>query len=105
MTNARQPKPAYAAWAMPLWLPTTSMRKGKQVEVWGGARPAHFAKAPQRVRIRFRSGSKGAFKTLKTVTLRNKRGYFDIKMSFPSSGQVKTLWNGKDSRTQNIRVR
>ena len=43
--------------------------------------------------------------TLKTVTLRNKRGYFDIKMSFPSSGQVKIQWQGDTSRTQNIRVR
>ena len=79
--------------------------KGKQVEVWGSARPAHFAKGTQKVQIRFRSGSKGDFKTLKTVTLHNKRGYFDIKMSFPSSGQVKTEWNGMTSRTQNIKVR
>lgn len=105
MTNARVPKPSFSAWAMPLWLPTTSTRKGKQIEVWGAARPAHFARGTQKVQIRFRSGSKGAFKTLKTVTLHNKRGYFDIKMSFPSSGQVKTEWNGMTGRTQNIKVR
>ena len=53
----------------------------------------------------FRSGTKGDFKTLKTVTLHNKRGYFDVHMSFPSSGQVKTEWNGMTSRTQNIKVK
>jgi hypothetical protein len=105
MTNARVPKPSFDAWAMPIWLPTTSTRKGKRVEVWGDARPAHFARGKQKVQIRFRSGKKGSFKTLKTITLHNKRGYFDVRMSFPSSGQVKTMWNGRTSRTQNIRVR
>jgi hypothetical protein len=105
MTNARSPKPSFSAWAMPIFLPTTSTRKGRKIEVWGCARPAHFANGAQKVQIRFRSGSKGAFKTLTTTALHNKRGYFDVKMSFPSSGQVKTEWNGITSRTQNIRIR
>lgn len=105
MTNSRSLKPSFNAWAMPIWLPTTSTRKGKKIEVWGAARPAHFARGTQKVQIRFRSGGKGSFRTLKTVTLHNKRGYFDVRMSFPSSGQVETEWNGKTSRTQTIKVR
>ena len=35
--------------AMSIWLPTTSTRKGKQVKLWGSARPAHFAKGTQKV--------------------------------------------------------
>jgi hypothetical protein len=103
--NNRKPKPSFDAFRMPLYMPTTSTRKGKSIEVWGGARPAHFAAGRQSVAIQFRSGSKGAFKTLKTVTINNKRGYFDTHMSFPSSGQVKLLWSGFTSRTQNIKVR
>jgi hypothetical protein len=102
--NSRRPKPSFDAWRMPIFLPTTSTRRGRKIEVWGAARPAHFAKGRQQVLIRFRSGSKGPFKTLKTITLNNGRGYFDIRMSFPSSGQVKTDWDGFTSRTQNIKV-
>ena len=102
--NNRKPKPSFNAYRMPLYLPTTSTRKGKSIEVWGAARPAHFASGKQSVAIQFRSSSKSAFKTLKTVAIKNKRGYFDTHMSFPSSGQVKLLWDGFSSRTQNIKV-
>ena len=103
--NNRTPKPSFEAFRMPLYMPTTSTRKGRKIEVWGGARPAHFAAGRQSVAIQFRSGSKGAFKTLKTVAINNKRGYIDTRMSFPSSGQVRLAWSSLTSRTQNIRVR
>jgi hypothetical protein len=102
--NNRKPKPAFDAFRMPLYLPTTSTRRGRSIEVWGGARPAHFASTRQSVAIQFRSGSKGAWKTLKTVPITNKRGYFDTHMTFPSSGQVRLAWSGFLSRTQNIKV-
>jgi hypothetical protein len=98
-------KQSFDAWRMPLFLPTTSTRRGRSLEVWGCARPAHFANGRQQVSIEFRSGSKGAFTTLKKVTITNKRGYFDVKMRFPSSGQVKISWSGLTSRTQSIRIR
>jgi hypothetical protein len=97
-------KPSFDAYRMPLFMPTTSTRRGRRLEVWGCARPAHFAKGRQQVSIEFRSGSKGAFKTLKKITITNKRGYFDVRMTFPSSGQVKTTWDRLTSRTQNIRI-
>jgi hypothetical protein len=105
MTAGGRPKPSFVAYRMPLFLPSTSTRRGRRLEVWGCARPAHFARGPQQVSIEFRSGSKGAFKTLKKVTITNKRGYFDVKMTFPSSGQVKINWQGFTSRTQSIRIR
>ncbi|HEY7294660.1 MAG TPA: hypothetical protein VH916_06445, partial [Dehalococcoidia bacterium] len=80
-------------------------RHGRSIEVWGGARPVVFARGRQSVAIQFRSGSKGAFKTLKTVVIHNKRGYIDTHVTFPSSGQVQLAWHGFISRTQNIRVR
>jgi hypothetical protein len=98
------PKPSFDAYQMPLYLPRTSTRHGRSIEVWGGARPAHFAKGRQSVAIQFRSGSKGAFKTLKTVAISNKRGYIDTRVTFRSSGQVRLLWQRFTSRTQNIKV-
>jgi hypothetical protein len=102
--NNRKPKPSFDAYRLPLYLPTTSTKHGRKIEVWGCARPAHFVAGKQSVAIQFRSGSKSAFKTLKTVAITNKRGYFDTRMSFPSSGQVRLAWGGFNSRTQNIKV-
>jgi hypothetical protein len=92
-----QPKPQlYDAYRMPLYVPVTKFKQGQAVEVWGDARPAHFVrkdtKSPQRVRIQFRKGSSGSFDTLKTVSITDKNGYFDIKMQFPDSGTVRLAW-------------
>jgi hypothetical protein len=91
------PKPQlYDAYRMPLYVPVSRATNGKALEVWGNVRPAHYAqldtKDPQQVRIDFQSGSKGPFKTLQTVTITNPHGYFDVEVSFPSSGTVRLSW-------------
>ena len=90
------PKPGYAAYRMPLWLPSTSTRKGRKLEVWGGVRPAVLAKLDtgkaQSVLVQFEAGSKGAWTTIATVPLTNARGYFDVHLAFPSSGSVRLAW-------------
>jgi hypothetical protein len=103
-------KPAYDAYRMPLFLPSTSARRGHTLEVWGGARPAHTAAGSQRVSIEFRSGSHGTWKVLEYVTIHNSRGYIDIRVKFPTSGAVRLGWRAPDrhvdySRTQSISVR
>jgi hypothetical protein len=90
-------KPGYDAYRMPLFLPNTTAKSRRQsLEVWGCVRPAHYAQldtgAPQRVQIQFQRGSRGAFTTLRTVTVTSSRGYFDIHMSFPASGSVRLAW-------------
>ena len=90
-------KPGYDAYRMPLFLPNTTARSRRQsLEVWGCVRPAHYAQldtgAPQRVQIQFQRGSRGAFTTLRTVTITSSRGYFDVHMSFPASGSVRLAW-------------
>jgi hypothetical protein len=89
-------KPGYAAYRMPLFLPSTSTKKGRKLEVWGGVRPASFAKMDtgqtQSVQIQFQAGGKGAFTTLATVPIKNARGYFDTHLAFPGSGTVRVAW-------------
>ncbi len=90
-------KPGYDAYRMPLFLPTTTARSRRQsLEVWGCVRPARHAQldtgAPQRGQIQFQRGSRGAFTTLRTVTITSSRGYFDVHMSFPASGSVRLAW-------------
>ena len=81
---------------MPLYLPSTSTRKGRKLEVWGDVRPASFAKLDtgkaQSVLVQFQPGSKGAFTTVDTVAITNARGYFDTHLAFPSSGTVRLAW-------------
>jgi hypothetical protein len=89
-------KPGFDAYRMPLWLPSTSTRKGRKLEVWGAARPAAYAKLDtgkaQSVLVQFQAGSNGAWTTIATVPLTNARGYFDTHLAFPSSGSVRLEW-------------
>ena len=90
-------KPAYYAYRLPLYLPvTTAASAGRNLEVWGDARPAPFAASdtsdPQTIEIQFQAHSSGSFTTLKTVPITNPRGYFDLHMTFPTSGTVRLAW-------------
>jgi hypothetical protein len=103
-------KATYDAYRMPLFLPATSVRRGHTLEVWGGVRPAHLAKGPQRAAIMYRRGSRGAWQVLTYVTIRNSRGYVDTRVKFPASGAVRLAWRDPSnrveySRTQTISVR
>jgi len=116
------PKPGYDAFRLPLYLPTTSARPGHSLTVWGGVRPAPFAKqatgSPQQVQIQFQPSSGGQWTTVRTVTITNSAGYFEAHVILPSSGSVVLQWTYPptfsflpigtpavvDSRIQTIRV-
>jgi len=89
-------KPGFNAYRMPLFLPVTSTRAGRKLEVWGGVRPAGYAKhdtgKTQSVQIQFEPGSKGAWQVIDTVTITNSKGYIDVHLAFPSSGSLRLAW-------------
>jgi hypothetical protein len=91
-------KPGYYAWRLPLYLPVTSTRKGRSLEVWGCARPARLAALDtgqsQSVQIQFKPTGQAAFSTLQTVGLPHASSgcYFDLRVGFPSSGTVRLGW-------------
>ena len=90
-------KPAYAAYRLPLFLPVTSVRRGRSLEVWGCVRPARYAITdagePQTAQIQFAPGRSTRFTTLRTVTIGNPSNcYFDIRMKFPGSGTVRLAY-------------
>jgi hypothetical protein len=93
-----KPKPAFYAYRMPIFLPVTRAMPGHPVEVWGCARPAHYAYVdthrPQFVQIQFRPGVRGRFHTIRTVSL-NAAGscYFDVEVGVPASGTVRLAWS------------
>jgi hypothetical protein len=91
-----QPKATYYSYRLPIYLPQTTAARGSKLEVWGAARPAPYAFAdtgqPQYVQIQWASGSSNSWQTLQTVQIADPRGYFDTRVAFPSSGQVRIAW-------------
>jgi hypothetical protein len=89
------PKPGYAAFRMPIYLPMTTTQHGNPLEVWGCVRPAHNAQlathSTQQAQIQFQP-AQGAFKTVSTVTITDRYGYFDVLQKFPGSGSVRIAW-------------
>jgi hypothetical protein len=84
-------KSDYSAYRLPLFMPVTSSRRGKNLEVWGDLRPGHFYRG-QTVNIQFAPGSGSAFTTVKALRVNNRTGYFDVHMKFPGSGTVRLSW-------------
>ncbi|MBV8217180.1 MAG: hypothetical protein JO325_01850, partial [Solirubrobacterales bacterium] len=104
LTFAGIPKAVYAAWRLPLFLPVTSARRGRSVEVWGCVRPAQYAAvgagpsagaaALPAAEIQFAPGTSGAFTTIQTVTLGDLTNcYFDVRVKFPGSGTVRLSYD------------
>jgi hypothetical protein len=91
------PKPGFYAYRMPIFLPMTTTDHGRPLEVWGAVRPAHYVRLDthrlQRVRIQFQPASGGSFRTVRTVPLTNRYGYFDLLQVFPGSGLVRLTWS------------
>jgi hypothetical protein len=91
------PKPGFYAYRMPIYLPVTQTDRGHPLLVWGCVRPAHFARREthqaQRVQIQFHPSSGGSFRTVKTVRITDRYGYFEVLDVFPSSGAVRLAWS------------
>lgn len=103
-----RPKPSFWAYLMPLFLPRNTARKGHAVEVWGGVRPAANARQDtgrqQSVSIQFRRSPQGRFRTIRTVSITDPSGYFDVRVKFPASGAVRLAWAypAGDPRLQDV---
>ncbi len=96
-SNGR-PKPTYAAYRLPLYLPVTSTRRGRSLEVWGCVRPARYAifdtGEAQTAQIQFAPGSHGPYVPVATVTIANPNNcYFDVRLRFPASGRVRLAYS------------
>jgi hypothetical protein len=89
-------KPGFDAYRMPLFLPVTSTQAGRAIEIWGGVRPAGYARLDtgqsQSVQIQFQRGSTGAWQAIDTVAITNSKGYVDVHLAPPASGAVRLAW-------------
>lgn len=90
-------KPGYGAYRLPLYLPVTSARRGRALEVWGCVRPSRYALfdsgAPQAAQIQFARSPSRRFTTVKTITVTDPDNcYFDVRIRFPGSGLVRLAY-------------
>jgi hypothetical protein len=90
-------KATYYAWRLPVYLPVTSTRRGRSLEVWGCVRPARYGLLdtgnPETAQIEFAPRGSGQYTTLQTVTLApGSNCYFDVRLTFPSSGTVRLAY-------------
>lgn len=112
-TAAGAPKPGYYAFQMPLYLPVTATASGRPLVVWGCVRPAPSAARathrPQSVDIQYRPAG-GTFRTVHSVLITSRHGYFEVRQTFSGSGQVRLSWRPPHgppqfSRTVDITLR
>jgi hypothetical protein len=100
--------PMYDAFRLPLYLPSSTAKKGQAIEVWGDVRPLHSAMLhshkPQVANIQFKPASGGTFKTIDHVTITDDYGYFDTSATFPSSGSVRISWTYPNGQVIHSRV-
>ena len=88
------PKPGYAAFRLPVYMPTTTASSpASALELWGAARPAHYAEldvphVPESVDVLFAPAGVTSFSVLQTVPITDGGGYFDTRISVPSSGTI-----------------
>jgi hypothetical protein len=107
-TATGQPKPAFDAFRMPLYLPVTRTTAKHPLLVWGDVRPAPEAARRthrrQNVEIQFKRASGGDFTTVKTVPLGGPHGYFEVRQVFPASGSVRLRWTYPSGQTVLSRI-
>lgn len=99
------PKPdVYAAYRLPLWLPSTAGASKHPLQVWGCARPSN-AGGGRHVQIQYASSAGGHYRTVRTVTLSG-GCYFDTSVKFPGAGVVRLAYKDRGttdhSRVQQI---
>jgi hypothetical protein len=99
------PKPAEAAYAFPLFLPSPSVRRGKRLHVWGLLRGAPNGQS-QRVDVLFRArGAKARFRRIGRLRTQAARGYVDGRVRVPGSGSIRLRAGGSRSRAAAFRLR
>jgi hypothetical protein len=88
-------KPALDAWRLPLYLPSTRARRGHRLEVWGCVRPGPYAfrdtHTTQLGQVQFKPSGSSSWRTVSRVRA-NGSCYFDLRLQFPSSGQVRLTY-------------
>ena len=92
-TQDGSPKPAFAAFRVPIWLPVA--RHGPHVAVWGEFRPADHS-ATQSGEIDFEPTGSSAWSELAPVQTSSPEGYLLAHVAVPAAGLIRLAWTAAD---------
>jgi hypothetical protein len=84
-----KPKPALAAFRLPIWLP--SARHGRSVAVWAELRPARRDNV-QTAEIEYRSNPKAKWSILTSVKATDPEGFVYQHVAIPHKGMIRLAW-------------
>jgi hypothetical protein len=93
-----QPKPAYYAFELPIWLPKP--KHGSAVPVWGQIRPSSQRKAL----LQFKARGSGSWANVATVAGSEPEGFFTTQVQLPSAGGLRISWSGPGNVTYDSRI-
>jgi len=85
-TEDRRPKPSLQDYLRPVH----TSRRGRTLQVFGGYRPAATGVALF-ARVQYSTGD-GRWSRLRSLTVRNRRGYLSTRVRVPRAGLVRILW-------------
>jgi hypothetical protein len=87
------PKPAYYAYRLPIWIPHPKVKRGSQMLVWGMLRLAPKNTAQQAL-IQWKPRRGGRYRTIATVQVPASagKGYFTTRLTPPGTGSILIAW-------------
>jgi hypothetical protein len=94
-----KPKPSFAAYRIPIWLPSRTVAHGAPLSLWGWVRPDLAAR---RAEIQWRPRG-GKYRTIATVTAPS-GSPFTTRVSPPGTGFVRIAWGMHASRGVGVTV-
>jgi hypothetical protein len=86
------PKPALAAYRLPIWMPQSICAGSCSLLVWGQLRLAPHG-TPQQARIEWQGTPGTGWRMLSAVRVTNADGYFETHVTVPGSGRVRITWH------------
>jgi len=97
-----QPKPAYNAFELPIWLPDP--QHSSSVYVWAQIRPTN---APRIATLQFKASGSSNWTTVAQLRSTNAEGFVTTHVSLPSAGGLRLSWIGPgnvglDGRTAQV---
>ncbi|MHB8689923.1 MAG: hypothetical protein ACYDHH_01630 [Solirubrobacteraceae bacterium] len=90
LTARGRPKPAFASYRFPIWIPQPTFKLGQGVFIWGQIRPASSGIA-EAAQVQWR-GTTGPFKALTTIATKSQDGYLTGIVKPPGTGVIRLAW-------------
>jgi hypothetical protein len=103
-----RPKPSLAAYALPIWIPDPTPRRGSKMLIWGMLRLA-----PKRTnltaQIQWRGSGRAGYRTIATAAVPASAtyGYFTTAIAPPGAGSIRIAWRsaaGKTFKSRAVKV-